>query len=136
MDITPMIDITFLLLIFFVVTNRPDSSTQVTLPEARYGTMVSAHDAVILSVRASEDEIPYVYKGEKTLEKERILATTAIEQDEEITEYVEAEVANHPEKQAVLILADKTLKSRDVQRIAKAACRSGTMKLYFKVEEE
>lgn len=136
MDITPMIDITFLLLIFFVVTNRPDSSTKVPLPEARYGAVVSAKEAVILTVQNVEDELPHVYKGEKTLEKERLLATTAIEQDEQITAFVEEETAKYPEKQSVLILADKSLKSRDVQRIAKAACRSGELKLYYKVEEE
>lgn len=136
MDITPMIDITFLLLIFFVVTNRPDSSTKVPLPVARYGAVLSAKDAVVITVASIPDDLPLVYKGDKTVEKERFLATSALEQDDSISEYVIQEVAKDPNKQAVLILADRNLKSRDVQRIARAACRSSTLKLYYKVEEE
>ncbi len=37
MDITPMIDITFLLLIFFLVASRLDEDAPVELPTARYG---------------------------------------------------------------------------------------------------
>ncbi len=136
MDITPMIDITFLLLIFFVLTAKVSEESKVPLPTAKYGAMLSAKDAVVLSVVNLEGELPIVFKGDQTQEKNRILATTAIEQDESISEYVEEEFGKHPEKQAVLIQADKALKSREVQRIARAACRTENVKLYYKVDEE
>ena len=47
MDITPMIDITFLLLIFFLVASTPDRQTAVDLPTARFGRGVSQNNAVI-----------------------------------------------------------------------------------------
>ena len=37
LDITPMIDITFLLLIFFLVASTPDLQVEVKLPPARHG---------------------------------------------------------------------------------------------------
>jgi biopolymer transport protein TolR len=136
MDITPMIDITFLLLIFFVITSKLDEDTKVVLPAAKYGAIVSEKDAVILSVVDVRDELPKVYKGKAVDEKVRILAQSALEQDEQISEYVQEEIAKYPDRRAVLIQADKSLKSRDVQRIARAACRGEDVKLFYKVQEE
>ena len=50
MDITPMIDITFLLLIFFLVAAKMESQGALELPPARYGTPVSAKNSVVLIV--------------------------------------------------------------------------------------
>jgi biopolymer transport protein ExbD len=137
MDITPMIDITFLLLIFFVVTSKLDDDVKIPLPPAKYASKISTKDAIVLSVVNVEGELPVVYKGEGVVEKERILASAALEQDEQIAEYVEDELAGSPNKLGVLIQADKALKTREVQRIARAACRaSENLKLYYKVQEE
>lgn len=46
LDMTPMIDCVFLLLIFFTVTSRPDQATSVELPPARYGKGVSLQDSL------------------------------------------------------------------------------------------
>lgn len=55
-DITPMIDIVFLLLIFFVVCSKMDPSKTGAIPEAQRGVAVSANDsAVIIMERGSED---------------------------------------------------------------------------------
>ena len=40
LDITPMIDVTFLLLAFFVVVSKMDPSASVALPIASYGQSV------------------------------------------------------------------------------------------------
>ena len=50
MDITPMIDIVFLLLIFFLVSSTPDKNTTVELPPARYGTGVSEKNSVVITI--------------------------------------------------------------------------------------
>ena len=42
MDITPMIDCTFLLLIFFLLTFKADEGATIPLPPAKYGIPVSA----------------------------------------------------------------------------------------------
>ncbi len=50
MDITPMIDIVFLLLIFFLVSSTPDKNTAVELPPARYGVGVSEKNSVVITI--------------------------------------------------------------------------------------
>ena len=50
MDITPMIDITFLLLIYFLISSVPNPNTTVQLAKARYGKGVLDHDSVILTI--------------------------------------------------------------------------------------
>ena len=40
LDITPMIDIVFLLLIFFIVASVPDPQVEADLPHARHGDLV------------------------------------------------------------------------------------------------
>ena len=40
LDITPMIDITFLLLAFFVVASKMDPQAAIELPKASYGVSV------------------------------------------------------------------------------------------------
>jgi hypothetical protein len=49
-DITPMIDITFLLLIFFVVTSKMDPTQTGRIPPATQGWSVSAKDSAVLFV--------------------------------------------------------------------------------------
>ncbi len=53
-DITPMIDCVFLLLIFFMVTSTMKGTPDVDLPVAHYGTGVPAGNATIVTIRRSE----------------------------------------------------------------------------------
>jgi len=62
MDITPMIDITFLLLIFFLVCSSIDKSSEVELPKARYGTAVPEKNATVITLDVEGDET-LVYLG-------------------------------------------------------------------------
>ena len=65
MDITPMIDIVFLLLIFFLVCSTAASQMAVELPTARHGTGVSERNSVTITVEASGgDEPATVYIGD------------------------------------------------------------------------
>lgn len=136
MDITPLIDITFLLLIFFVITAKVAEDNSVPLPAADYGATVTKGEAVVLSVISNSGQLPKVYKGEGAKEEKLILAATASDQDEEIAKYVQEEMAKADYLTAVLIHADKSLPSREVHRIARAACRMGNVKLFYKVQED
>lgn len=62
MDITPMIDITFLLLIFFLVCSSIDQQSSVELPSARYGTSVSEKNATVITLDVEGDQT-LVYLG-------------------------------------------------------------------------
>lgn len=50
MDITPMIDITFLLLIFFVVCSTMDPSKMGEIPKAKNGTSISADESAVIYI--------------------------------------------------------------------------------------
>ncbi len=50
LDITPMIDIVFLLLIFFLVASIPDMQTEADLPPARHGVGVNPHSSIVFTL--------------------------------------------------------------------------------------
>ena len=50
LDITPMIDITFLLLIFFIVTSNLDQQSAAKMPTAENGTSVATSKSAVLTV--------------------------------------------------------------------------------------
>ena len=55
LDITPMIDITFLLLIFFLVSSKMDQDAAVDLPPAKNGMNVVNNQSVMIILRKGED---------------------------------------------------------------------------------
>ncbi len=58
LDITPMIDITFLLLAFFVMVSKMDPQLPVDLPQALNGDVIPEKNCVVLVVLkgAGDDE--------------------------------------------------------------------------------
>jgi biopolymer transport protein ExbD len=62
-DITPMIDCVFLLLIFFMVTSTMQGGNKLTLPTARHGIGVNSNEAVTICV-FNDDAGPGVYLHE------------------------------------------------------------------------
>ena len=67
LDITPMIDVTFLLLIFFMVTSTMQESSSIKPPGARHGEGTNKEDSVIITIAAplSETEEPEIRYGDK-----------------------------------------------------------------------
>ena len=83
MDITPMIDITFLLLIFFLVASKMDESADVDLPPAHHGKAVVNQQAVNLIVKkAGADKI------QVTTGHGKMLSGDSETQENEIAQYV------------------------------------------------
>ncbi|QDU81982.1 Biopolymer transport protein ExbD/TolR [Polystyrenella longa] len=67
LDITPMIDVTFLLLIFFMVTSTMQESSNISPPGARHGDGTNKGDSVIITIAAPDtptDE-PEIRFGDK-----------------------------------------------------------------------
>lgn len=123
MDITPMIDCTFLLLIFFTVTSTPDAQTALNLAPAKHGVGVSIQDSVIISVAdAGEGKPAQVYLADGKIEAKR-LSGTPEEQDAEIRRVIEEamQATGSDRKSNVLIKAEKGVLHRDVSRVATAA---------------
>ena len=135
MDITPMIDCTFLLLIFFLVASRMDADVPIELPFARHGGAVVVKESIILTVAKGTTETAQVFKGDSTEPENLVPGGNVVEQEEEIVRYVEQQANTSPPKRKVLIKGEKGVKHRDVSRVAKAAARADVEQLYVAVLE-
>ncbi len=118
LDITPMIDITFLLLSFFVVVSKMDPNTAVQLPRAKHGNSIQESTSVILVVKISPTEAPAVFKGKSGTE--RITGSTEQIEDE-IQSYVLNEFNKDPLKKNLIIKAERKVIHRHVNIVKKAA---------------
>lgn len=52
LDITPMIDVTFLLLIFFMVTSTMQSQAETNVPPAKHGVGADVNESIVITVLA------------------------------------------------------------------------------------
>ncbi len=119
MDITPMIDIVFLLLIFFLVCSTMSQATSVKLPPARHGKGVDEQAAVIITIDGEGGESKArVYLGDGTTGE--MLPDDHAAQERLIGEAVERGLRDEG-KTAILVKAARGVKSGDVERVSKAA---------------
>lgn len=133
MDITPMIDITFLLLIFFLVCSTPDQQSAVELPAAKYGKGISKQEAVVVTVSDEGVESAPVYLADGKIEADR-LSDDPEEQAERIVEAVQRG-RREEQKENVLIKADRNVAYREVERVIKAVSRVEGAKIFLAVLE-
>jgi biopolymer transport protein ExbD len=133
MDITPMIDMTFLLLIFFLVCSTPEPLTSVELPKAKYGKGVGLENSVIITLGNDGVETAPVYLADGTIETAR-LTDEPEEQSRLIVEAVTKglELDN---KQGVLIKADRNVAYREVNRVVKSVSQVEGAKIFLAVFE-
>lgn len=130
MDVTPMIDVTFLLLIFFIVCSTTDQQATVELAKATHGKGISERDAVVFIVQEGGiDSAPVLL--ETTGEQ---LASDADEQQRQVEEAVLNGLQNE-QKTKVLIKADRNVACRDVQRVIQGASRAKGMHIHLAVLE-
>jgi len=135
MEITSMIDLTFLLLIFFLVAGKMDPSGQLQLPPARYGKPVVEKSSIILTLAAGDEGTAIVYCGNGINDQTRVRSNDLATQEEEVANYVEKEFLSGA-KQNILLKAGKGIKQREVWRISKAATRNERVQqLYVAVTE-
>ena len=120
MDITPMIDCTFLLLIFFVLTSKMDASKALELPTAKHGANAVEQNSVIIIITKGEAGAGKIYLS-RTIDESKLVSGTAEDQEKAVVDYVTREVRANPLKKSVIIKAAAGIKHREVARIAKAA---------------
>lgn len=129
-DITPMIDMTFLLLIFFLVSSTPDQATAIDLPEAQHGVGVSQLESVVFTIAEGGLKTAPVYAADG-----RIPGTELPEEPEarrkRIVELVEQGFREN--KTNVVIKGDKNVAHREVAQLVKAASQVAGMKIYLAV---
>ncbi len=109
-DITPMIDITFLLLIFFVVCSKMDPSQTGAVPDAEYGGGVSTNDsAVILMERGTGDRaIVKRGNGDKFFDDPE-------QQGVEVIDYINQQLALG--RKYVMIVGNKDVTVGEISRV-------------------
>lgn len=117
-DITAMIDLVFMLNIFFLVTTVAAVSAELDLPVIRHCIPTDTEDAVMISVIAPDPKNVIVQIGDNPK------AEQWTEHDEQTRAiHQAAEEAARAGKHVVLIRAERSVKLRDIQRISAAATR-------------
>lgn len=113
MDITPMIDITFLLLIFFVVASKMDPTQTAQTPYADAGDAVAADDSVIIFIERGTGENAIIRRQDETT-----FTDDPDAQVSEIVDYVQ-EKLEEERKQRVMILGNFDAPVGEVGRVRK-----------------
>lgn len=123
LDMTPMIDMTFQLLIFFLVTFKSDPSGGVPLPGAKFGEAIPSKNAIMVSIKkgAGDNSAPRIYKGKATDEAALIRTDDLQEQESQLETYITTEATKDSNKRYIMIVAGKDVKYKDVKRVAEAA---------------
>ncbi|MCS7305643.1 MAG: biopolymer transporter ExbD [Thermoguttaceae bacterium] len=132
LDMTPMIDCVFLLLIFFVLGVIPDLEKLVELPPARYGVAADPRQSVFITVVDQGSRRParvYLADGKVGLP----LPDNPQMQQAAILQAVQA--GRHQGKTGIILKAERTVRHAEVARIAQAASQVPYMKLYLAVLE-
>lgn len=120
-----MIDVTFLLLIFFMVSSTMRGTPDLPLPPSKSGEGVVMDDAVTITLM-SDDGLPSIHLGGGP--------NAPLGDSESIAAYVAEAVAS--QKTTVVINADRDLPSGFVEDVARAANVEGVEKMFYGVEEK
>ncbi|MCA8995520.1 MAG: biopolymer transporter ExbD [Planctomycetaceae bacterium] len=112
LDITPMIDVTFLLLIFFMVTSNMKNSNVVEIPPAKHGQGISTADSTVITIfKTDSDPEVYLSDGKKEGAPVDMAGVTA---------YVQQGYESSPPKLNVIIKADRDIPAGYVEEVARA----------------
>jgi biopolymer transport protein ExbD len=130
LDITPMIDMVFLLLIFFLVSSTPDQKTSIELPPAQHGVAVSQSDAVIVTLGEGGLGAAPAYAADGRIPGTE-LPDDAQARSQRIRELVE--LGFREDKTKVVIKGDKNVAHRDVAQVIKAASQVNGIKIHLAV---
>lgn len=130
-DITAMIDLVFMMNIYFLVTFVTAALGEMDLPAANHAAALDGDKATLISVLAGPDSRTVkVVLGDA---KDGTPILEVIDQENRIASAVERAAAEG--KSAVLIKAEKGIRLREIKRIAAAASREG-MTLHIAVMEK
>jgi biopolymer transport protein ExbD len=132
MDITPMIDMTFLLLIFFLVSSTPDQQTAIDLPEAHHGVTVSQLESVTFTLAEGGISVAPAFAADGRIPGTELPDELDARRDR-VRELVEKGFRD--DKSNVLIKGDKNVAHRDVAQLVKAASQVPGVKIHLAVME-
>ncbi len=129
-DITAMIDLVFMMNIYFMVTALASAMEEINLAQAAHCTPADTEGAVIINVMAGAGERdPQVIL--EVNDKKTPIASA--EQEKAITDAVQAALANgHP---VVIIKAEQEVAHKEISELMRIASEAGEIKLYLGVYE-
>ncbi|MBA3313906.1 MAG: biopolymer transporter ExbD [Planctomycetota bacterium] len=132
LDITPMIDVTFLLLIFFMVTSTMKEPATADVPPARYGVGTDSGEATILTVMRPDDS------GEVQVRfpDATLHALADLRKTEELTNLVRTAATADPPRLNVVINADRDLPHGTVREISQMAGKVEGIRLFLGVQDK
>ncbi|MFN0195112.1 MAG: ExbD/TolR family protein [Planctomycetaceae bacterium] len=122
-DITPMIDCVFQLLIFFMVTSTMQGTPDLDIPTANYGIGVETDAALILTIRAGEP--PQIFNGDGEGPEISI---------EDVRKLVDQHVKSQMSQ--VIIKAERLVEHGFVQSVARVVSEIEGAQFYIGVNEE
>lgn len=114
MDITPMIDMTFLLLIFFVLTSKMTGEKSYEIPPAKNGSLVPTKSCVSIIVSRGSGDVAIVANGDGVL-----FSDDPDQQVAEIGEYVQLELESG-RKTEILIRAEGNVTAGQLYKVKQA----------------
>ncbi|HEY3968209.1 MAG TPA: biopolymer transporter ExbD [Planctomycetaceae bacterium] len=115
-DITAMIDLVFMMNIFFLVTSVTAALSEMDLPTAKHCSPSDRDTAILITIMASPDRSPgRVFLGDA--EEGKLVP----EGDEERVIRAAVEAGVRSDKKTVLIKAEKNARLRDIARIGSLA---------------
>jgi len=129
LDITPMIDVTFLLLIFFMVTSTMQATQDSDVPVARHGVGVDTRGALMVLVHNDGNGL----NGTSVIEVKEAGGTTEVT-TEELTARVREKVQNGI--MDVIIKADRGVPHGFVQEVTRAVTEVDGVKFFIGIEEK
>lgn len=121
-DLTPLIDVTFLLLIFFMVTANMAEPTTVRLPRSKTGIGETTGDKILIHIHRGDEETKCLRVGSNEAEARPISELKII-------------AASFPAGTPALIRADRDVKFRYVNDIADQLRGFGVNKVKLGVRE-
>lgn len=125
LDITPMIDVTFLLLIYFLVTSTMSQSDVLDLPTARYGTGVTSNETSTITIKRGAGNSTEILIGDG--EKADLA---------DVSRYVEDRLNSAENVHKVMIKAEREIPHGSVQEVARAVSAIEGIEFYIAVEEK
>jgi biopolymer transport protein ExbD len=125
LDITPMIDVTFLLLIFFMVTSTMQASADLDIPAAKHGVGLEAGKTTVIIVQnpGSEGDVPVI-----------VLENGNEASLEEVTSEVQRQMQDNISQ--VIIKADGRVTQGFVQEVIKAVTSVEGVSFSFAVRDK
>src|SRR5262245_13293866 len=130
-DITAMVDLVFMMNIYFLVTFITVALGEINLPTAAHASPLDRDTATVITVLAGPDwRTVFVHLGE---DRSGSPIADADDQMTQIANSVERAAAQG--KKAVLIKAEKGIRLREIKRIAAAAAHEG-MSLHIAIVEK